>query len=325
MVARERSGSLAEKGGGAAILVTGAGGFIGRALVERLASRGTPVIAALRRRTALPRGVEPRLIGDLDARTDWPALLRGARAVVHLASRAHAPVAEARRSIEDEAAIAAALARAAVEAGVERVVLLSSVKVLGDATAERPFRADQPAAPQDAYGIAKSCIETAMGAAARDRLAIIRPPLVYGPGVKANFRAFIRLVDRGLPLPLAGIDNRRSLIFLENLIDLIETAIAHPAAAGGVFLLRDDEEVSTPELARRVARALGRPARLFAFPPALLRLAASLAGRGAAAERLLASLRVDDQTTRQRLQWRPRVALDDGIAATCRWWREERR
>jgi nucleoside-diphosphate-sugar epimerase len=283
------------------------------------------VVAVLRRPVALPGTVETRLLGDLDAATDWAGLLGGARAVVHLASRAHARVADEQRWIEGEAATAAALARAAVRAGITRIVLLSSIKVLGEATGDLPFRAHQPPAPEDVYGLAKWRMEEAMRAIAGDALTIIRPPLVYGPGVKANFRTLIRLVDSGLPLPFASIDNRRSLVCVDNLVDLLETALAHPAASGGVFLLRDDEEVSTPELVRRIARALGRRARLLPCPPALLRLAASIALRRGAADRLISSLRVDDLATRQRLGWRPRVALDDGIAATCRRYREEAR
>jgi len=308
----------------APIVVTGAGGFIGRALVERLASRGTRVLAVLRQPAALAGG-EPRVIGDVTAATDWAPLFAGASAVVHLASGAHAPVADEQRWIERDAAAAAALARQALSAGVSRVVLLSSIKVLGERTTGLPFRAHQQPAPEDVYGLAKWRMEETMRAVLGDTLAVIRPPLVYGPGVKANFLALLRLVDSGLPLPFASIDNRRSLVFLDTLVDLIETALTHPAAAGGTYLLRDDAEVSTPELVRRIARALGRPARLLPCPPALLRLAAAAAGRAGAADRLVSSLRVDDLATRERLGWRPRVSLDDGLAATMRWYRQRRR
>jgi UDP-N-acetyl-alpha-D-quinovosamine dehydrogenase len=308
----------------APIVVVGAGGFIGRALVARLAEHGASVSAVMRRAVAVPRGVTLHAIGDITTATDWPPLLRGARAVVHLAARAHAPLGADQDWIQGEAAAAAQLARAAGRAGIERLVLLSSIKVLGEATDGVPFRAGRPAAPEDAYGFAKWCIEEAMRTAvAGPALTVIRAPLVYGPCVKANFHALLRLVDRGLPLPFASIANRRSLVFLDNLVDLIELALAHPAARDGTFLLRDAEEVSTPELIRRIARALGRPARLFACPPPLLRLAARAAGLGAAADRLLGSLSIDDAATRDRLGWRPRVALDDGLAATCRWYRSE--
>lgn len=315
---------MAEGDKAAPVVVTGAGGFIGHALVERLAAGGTPVVAVLRRPAALPRGAIPHVLGDITAATPWPPLLAGARAVVHLAGRAHAPATPDERWIEGEALAAAALAREARGAGVGRVVLLSSIKVLGERTPDRPFRADQPPAPEDAYGRAKWRSEEAMRAAAGERLAIIRPPLVYGPGVRANFLALLRLVDRGLPLPFAGIDNRRSLVCRDNLLDLIEIALDHAAAAGGVFLLRDAEEVSTPELVRRIAAALGRPARLFRCPPALLRFAAALAGRAGVADRLISSLSVDDLATRERLGWQPRVTLADGLAATARWYRERR-
>ena len=307
---------------GAPVVVTGAGGFIGGALVERLAGSGTPVVAVLRRPAALSEGAVSVVLGDITAATEWAPVLAGARALVHVASRAHAPAGDEQRWSAADAEAAAALARAAKKAGVARLVLLSSIKVLGERTPERPFCVDDPPAPEDAYGRAKARIETAMRAEAGTALAILRPPLVYGPGVKANFLALMRLVDRGLPLPLAAIDNRRSLVFRDNLLDLIATALTHPAAAGGTFLLRDEEEVSTPELVRRIAVALGRRARLFPVPPALLRLAATLAGRAGVADRLVSSLRIDDSATRERLGWRPRVTLDAGLAATARWYRE---
>lgn len=310
---------------GPRIVVTGGAGFIGRALCARLAGRGLRVTALLRREAEVAPGIEARVMGTLTAETDWAPLLAGAAAVVHLASRAHAPAgaAEGRDWIAAEAASAGHLAEAAVDAGVERIVLLSSVKVHGEITGATAFRADMAPAPADPYARAKWGIEQAMRRATLDRprLIVLRPPLVYGPGVKANFLALLRLVDRGLPLPFASIANRRSLIFLGNLIDLIETVLAHPAAPDGTFLLRDDEELSTPDLARRIARALDRPSRLLPCPPPLLHAAARLVGRGAAAERLLGSLRVDDGATRTALGWRPSIALDAGLAKTCRWLR----
>jgi nucleoside-diphosphate-sugar epimerase len=311
--------------GSGTIVVTGAGGFIGGALVNRLAEQGARVVAHLRRAAPLPAQAITGMIGDITPSTDWSAVLRGARAVVHLAGRAHRPAADDQQWIEGEAATAAHLARAAAAAGVERMVLMSSIKVLGERTPDLPFRAHLRPAPEDSYGLAKWRIEETMRAATANgpALVILRPPLVYGPGVKANFLSLIRLVDRGVPLPLAGVDNRRAFIFLDNLLDLIVTALDHPAAAGGTFLLRDAEEVSTPALIRALAQALEREARLFSVPPALLRLAAQLVGKAAMADRLLESLRIDDSLTREKLGWAPRVSLEQGLAQTCRWYRGE--
>src|SRR5258708_38940290 len=198
----------------APIVIVGAGGFIGRALVARLAERGAPVSAVVRRAVAVPRGVTLHAIGDITAATDWSPLLHGARAVVHLASRAHAPPGADQEWIEGEAAAAAQLARAAGRAGVERVVLVSSIKVLGETTDGVPFRAGRPAAPEDGYGFAKWCIEEAMRtAAAGPALTVIRPPLVYGPGAKSNVPAPLRLAGRALPLPFASIPNPPTLAF----------------------------------------------------------------------------------------------------------------
>ena len=305
----------------------GAAGFIGRALVARLARRGTPVIAVARGETsgAAEPGVVWHAVGDMSAAAiDWPRLLTGARAVVHLASRAHAPPGEP-GWIERDAALATRLARGAAAAGVEQLLLMSSIKVLGEGTASAPFRAGQSAAPADAYGFAKWSIEEAMRAASTSgpALTVLRPPLVYGPGVKANFLALLRLVDRGLPLPFASIANRRSLVFVENLVDLVEVALAHPAARHATLLLRDDDEPSTPALIRAIAQALARGTRLFPCPPPLLRLGLAAIGRGDVAERLLGSLTIDDSETRQRLGWRPRLGLGEGLLATCRWYRSD--
>ncbi|HXP32212.1 MAG TPA: NAD-dependent epimerase/dehydratase family protein [Stellaceae bacterium] len=308
------------------VILVGGAGFIGRALAAQLAARGIPVVAVTRTPVSLGPGIVVRAAGDLSAATDWPSLLAGAGMAVHLASRAHAPIAASAEEdwIAAEAATAAALGHAAGRAGIERLVLMSSIKVLGETSGATRFRAIDIPAPRDAYGRAKLRIEDAMAEAASESgvpLVVLRPPLVYGPGVKANFLALLRLVDRGLPLPFASIDNRRSLIFLDNLIDLVALALSHPAAPGNRFLLRDDDEVSTPALVRHIAQALGRPARLFPCPPALLRGFAALARRAETAERLLGSLRVDDGATRAMLGWQPRVTLADGLAATCRWFR----
>ncbi len=301
------------------VLVLGAGGFIGRPLVARLAARGRRVIAAPRGATAFAASVELRATGTLSAATDWPALLADADAVVHLANRAHAPPEQGHAWIEGEAATSRVLAAAARKAGIRRIVLLSSVKAHGSIGR---FRASDPLNPADPYGRAKAAIEQAMGEAG-DALVVLRPPLVYGPGVKANFRALLRLVASGVPLPLASIDNRRSLVFLENLLDLVEIALDDPRASGRAFVLRDERDLSTAELVRLIAPAMGRSARLFPCPPSVVRVAARLAGRGEAAERLLETLTVDDEPTRRTLDWRPRIALADSIAATCRAYLSE--
>ena len=302
-----------------AVLVLGAGGFIGRPLVARLAARGRCVIAASRSGRALAAGVETRATGDLTGATDWPRLLAGAGTIVHLATRAHAPPERRDAWIENEAATARSLAAAACRSGIRRIVLFSSLKAHGG---EGRFRASDPLRPTDPYGRAKAAIEQAMGEAG-EMLVILRPPLVYGPGVKANFRALLRLAASGLPLPLASIDNRRSLVFLENLLDLVEVALDDPRAPGRAFVLRDERDVSTADLVRTIACAMGCSPRIFPCPPSVLRCAARLVGQGPAADRLLETLTVDDEPTRQTLGWRPRVALEDGIAATCRAYLSE--
>ncbi len=320
---QSRSCFMCSTGGGGmasgGVLVLGAAGFIGRPLVARLAARGRRVIAAPRRDTAFAAGVELRATGELTAATDWATLLAGAESVVHLASRAHAPPEHGEAWIEAEAATSRALAAATRKAGIRRIVLFSSVKAHGGAGS---FRASDPLRPADPYGRAKAAIEQAMREAG-DALVILRPPLVYGPGVKANFRALLRLAASGMPLPLASIDNRRSFIFLENLLDLVEIVLDDARASGGAFLLRDKRDLSTAELVRIIARAMGRSARLFPCPPSLLRIAARLVGQDDAADRLLENLTVDDEPTRRTLDWRPRVALEDGIAATCRAYLSE--
>lgn len=302
------------------ILVTGAAGFIGRALCRELVERGHTVLGRTRGPAEPIAGAQLLVIGDIGPQTDWSEHLDRVEILIHLANRAHRQV---RYSAgRDEAAAASVLARAAADAGVRRFVHMSSVRAMGDATMPgAPFRCIDPPLPQDAYGRGKLAIEQALRAVACKtgiELVILRPPLVYGPGVKANFRALIRLAASGLPLPFAGIDNRRSLIFLDNLVDLAARACEHPGAAGRVLLARDALDLSTPELIRAVAVGLDRPTRLFAVPQAAFAALRRLPMLGPLIARLTLSLQLDDGETRAALDWRPRISPEIGLAATAR-------
>lgn len=310
-------------------LVTGANGFVGSALCARLCAGGLTVRAAMRSPQSLPGGIEVIGTGTLSGDTDWSAALKGVQHVVHLAARVHImkdasadPLAAFRRvNVEGTAH----LARQAAAAGVKRFVYLSSIKVNGESTPlDQPFTASDTPAPEDPYGQSKHEAEQALQhiAAASDmELVIIRPPLVYGPGVKANFASMLRWLSRGIALPLAAItDNRRSLVALDNLIDLISTCLHHRAAAGQVFLVSDGEDLSTAELLRRAGRALGRPARLFYVPPSVLHGASVLLGKRSLYQRLCNSLRVDIEHTQQLLNWRPPLSVDEGLRRAAQGW-----
>ena len=307
----------------ARILVTGAAGFIGRALCRVLVERGHAVLGLTRGQAEPIPGVELGSIGDIGPQTDWLGHLDRVDIVVHLANRAHRPARDSAMTVEAEAA--ALLARAAVNGGVRRLVHMSSVRVMGDATRPgRPFRCTDPPLPRDAYGRGKLATERALQEVAQQTgldLVILRPPLVYGPGVKANFRALIGLVASGLPLPFSAIDNRRSLIFLDNLVDVAAAACLHPGAAGRVLLARDAADLSTPELIRAIAAGLGREARLFAVPQTVFAPFRHLAILGPLVARLTLSLQIDDGETRTALDWLPPVRPETGIAATAQAFR----
>ncbi|MDP2266052.1 MAG: SDR family oxidoreductase [Thiobacillus sp.] len=304
-------------------LVTGATGFVGSALCARLAASGIAVVPAVRNPSRLPHEVA---VGNLDASTDWRSALTACNAVVHLAARvhvmddtAHNPLALYRASNLDATLN---LARQGAQAGVKRFVYISSIKVNGEGR-DAPYRETDAPAPEDAYAISKWEAEQGLQQIAAEtglEVVILRPPLVYGPGVKANFLRLMQMVKRGWPLPLGAIRNRRSLLYLGNFVDAIRVCVEHPAAAGQTFLLDDGEPVSTPELIRALARAMGRPARLLAVPVGVLGLAGALLGKRAAVSRLTGSLFVDSSAIRSRLGWVPPYTMQQGLADTVADW-----
>jgi nucleoside-diphosphate-sugar epimerase len=302
----------------ARILVTGAAGFIGRPLCRLLVERGHAVLGVTRRPAEAIAGSEFVAIGDIGAQTEWAAWLGRIDVVVHLAGRAHRRMPAAAQA--SEPAAAAALVRAAAGCGVRRLVLMSSVKAMAETSPpDAPLRAEDRARPQTRYGRTKLAIEQAVAQAAQRtplEIAVIRPPLVYGPGVRANFRTLIRLVAAGVPLPLAAIANRRSLVFVDDLARLTAIAAEHPAAAGPVLLARGAADPSTPELVSAIAAALGHRARLFAVPDAALAMACRLPLIGPSLVSLTATLAIDDRATRRALGWTPSVSLEAGLHAT---------
>ena len=303
------------------VLVTGANGFVGRALCGEALARGAAVRGVTRAPCDLPIGVESVVVGSIDGSTDWLDVLADCEVVVHLAARVHVmqdatadPLEEFRR-VNVQGTLN--LARQAAAAGVRRFVFVSSIKVNGEATQlGRPFTAADAPAPLDAYGVSKMEAEQGLRELAAQtgmEVVIIRPPLVYGPGVKANFAAMMRWLQRGVPLPLGAIHNQRSLVALGNLVDLILTCLTHPAAANQTFLVSDSEDVSTTELLQRMGQAMGRPTRLLPVPASWLKLAATLVGKPDVAQRLCGSLQVDIEKTRQLLGWAPPLSLNEGL------------
>ena len=312
------------------VLLTGASGFLGKAVFRALKLQGVAVrpvfrtlVSAQQARCSADEAV---LMQTLDAHTDWTRVLEGVDAVVHAAARVHVMREAAVEPLADYRRVNVAgtlqLARQAAVSGVHRFVFISSIKVNGEATeTTRLFCADDVPQPADAYGMSKMEAEQGLRDIAAQtgmEVVIIRPPLVYGPGVKANFESMMRWVTRGLPLPLgAVIGNRRSLVAVDNLVDLIIRCIDHPAAANQTFLVSDGEDLSTAELLRRLGSALGRPARLVAVPTPLLTLGATLIGKRGVAQRLCGSLQVDITKTKRLLQWEPPVSVEAGLKMTA--------
>ena len=310
-------------------LITGANGFVGTSLCAELLRQGQSVRAAVRQTSQLQEGIEVVAVGNIDENTDWLNALRGVDVVIHLAARVHVmsdtvadPLAEFRRV---NTAGTDYLARCAAANGVQRLVYVSSIKVNGEATHgdKKLTEADAPA-PQDPYGISKWEAEQALHRVADQtglEVVIVRPPLVYGPGVKGNFAQMLGVVAKGIPLPFASIHNRRSLVYVCNLAHALHTCATHPAAAGQTYLVCDGEDISTPDLVRQLAQGMGVPAHLFPCSPTLLRLVGKLAGKSQQLERLLGSLRVDGDKMRADLDWVPPYSLRQGLQATAEWYR----
>jgi len=308
------------------VLVTGANGFIGRALCDVLVASGRRVRKAVR--MPVPGLEDTVAVGDIGPDTDWRTALERVSGVVHLAARTHVlretstdPLAEFRKI---NVSGTERLARSAAAGGVRRLVFVSSVKVNGERTEERPFTEGGAPRPEDAYGVSKWEAEQALSRIAAEtglEVVVLRPPLVYGPGVKGNFLRLMNLVARGVPLPLGAVDNRRSFIYTGNLAGAIVQALDAPQAAGRTYLASDGEDVSTPDLVRGLARALGVKPLLPSFPLAALGLAATLAGRRAEFARLTGSLQVDSSRIRRELDWRPPFTLAQGLELTAKWYR----
>ena len=314
-----------------AVLVTGASGFVGRALCAALGMQGHLVRAASR----MPAGrtLSPTFaVGDIGPDTDWTAAVTGCDAVVHLAAHVHVMSRQAddaagnfhRVNVEGSEN----LARQAARAGVRRFVFLSSVKVNGETSVERAFVESDPIMPMDAYGLSKAEAEKRLRSISLEtgmEVVILRPPLVYGPGVKANFLSLLRAVDSGVPLPFSSISNLRSLVYIGNLVDALGACLVHPAAANRTFVVSDDHDVSTPQLIREVAAALGKKSLLFPFPPAMLRGASLFMGRAEQIARLTGSLQIDVSSIKATLSWQPPFSLQQGLTDTVSWYRSLRR
>lgn len=308
------------------VLVTGGSGFLGQALLQKLLVSGRrPLIAAVRRnKTDFPAEVMVEWVGELSSSTDWTACLQGVGVVIHCAARAHVMKGEIGDPLLDYRRVnvqgTLALAEQAVKAGVHRFVYISSIKVNGEQTASNiPFRAEDIPAPEDAYGISKLEAEQGLLALARNtgmEVVIIRPPLVYGPGVKGNFASMVRWVRKGMPLPLGAVHNNRSLVALENLVDFMALCAdpeRSPRAANEVFLISDGEDVSTTELLRKVAKAYNVASRLLPIPVICIQTLARLMGKRVVADRLLGSLVVDSSKARGLLGWKPVFSMDEQL------------
>ena len=309
------------------VLITGAGGFIGSALCEKISAEGRQVRGTFRSEidvSRLPNGVEAVSIASIDSDTKWNDALTGIDTVVHLAARVHVmddvssnPLTEYRKvNVEGTKCLAVA----AANAGVKRFIFISSIKVNGEGRAAA-YTEDDEEAPEDSYGVSKWEAEQELHKISDTtgiEVVILRPPLVYGPGVKANFMRLFKIVEHGIPLPLSSIKNRRSFIYLGNLIDAIITCMTNPNAAGKTYLVSDGEDVSTPELIRMIGAVFRRRALLLPVPVCIMRMAGRITGKYDEVERLIGSLTVDISKICKELEWKPPYTMEHGLRETAK-------
>ncbi|MEW5894434.1 MAG: SDR family oxidoreductase [Candidatus Omnitrophota bacterium] len=305
------------------VFITGATGFIGQKLCEEMLTRCWKIKACVRKGSGklLPAGIESMSIDSIETCPFKKEDFSEIDTVIHLAARVHI----LKESENDSLAAfrklnvhaTECLARTAAAAGVKRFIFMSSVKVNGEGSAEI-YREDDPPDPKDAYGISKKEAEDVLRRIGREtglEIVILRSPLVFGPGVKANFRQLMKIAC--LPLPLKNVDNQRSMIYLGNLVDAVLTCVTHPGAAGQTFLISDGHDISTPDLVRKLAEAMGRRAHLFSLPGGVLNILGKIAGKSDAIEKLTGSLRVDSSKIREVLGWKPPFTTEEGIAETA--------
>lgn len=314
------------------VLVTGANGFVGQPLCAVMHQHGWHVKAAVRSACHFPDGVELVSVGAIDSQTDWTEALTGVDVVIHLAARVHVMKDVSADPLADFLEInlygTVNLARQAACAGVKRLVFVSSIKVHGEETSsQRSYTEQDEPAPQDPYGVSKWEAEQALQhieQATGLEVVIVRPPLVYGPGVGGNFLRLLILVARSIPLPLSLVENRRSMIYLGNFLDVLATCACHLGAVGKTFLVSDGESISTAQLIRDLARLMGKHSFMWPLPSALLRFVGRFVGRVDETERLLGSLLIDSSKIRRELEWMPPFSMERGLTETVRWFQARR-
>ncbi|MES2503225.1 MAG: SDR family oxidoreductase [Pseudomonadota bacterium] len=311
------------------IAITGASGLVGKSLCHELVLRKFNVSAFTRGSHNLLENVQYHMIVDIENGINWDAMLDKVDVIVHLAARVHVMQDTAKNPLQDFLAVnlhgTVNLAQAAAKAGVKRFVFVSSIKVNGEFTENQPFSESDIPQPQDAYAISKWEAEKALRKIEKEtgmQVVIVRPPLVYGAGVKANFASLLKVVNKKWPLPLASVQAKRSLIYVGNLVDAVIVCALNPKAAGQTYLVSDGEAVSMPQLIKKMALSLNKPSYILPFPVSTMRLLAKAIGKLASVDRLTQSLVIDSSKIRQELDWKPPFTMDQGLKVTADWYKK---